>query len=140
MSSNESRSSDPHAAGAPADRGRLLFIDDEHLITTLAQRTLQKSWEVTCVPSATEALGLVDTREFDVVACDLMMPGMNGMAFAEELEFRNPALRAKTLFLTGGAVTAEAEAFLARPDVRFMSKPLSMKDLDAALRRLAGRE
>ena len=126
------------SSSAGVVRGRLLLIDDEPAIANLIQRSLQRSWDVTCFLSAVPALDILATREFDAIVCDLMMPVMDGMQFADELARRHPALRLRTLFLTGGAATASAEAFLARPDVRSMSKPLSMRDLDSALRDLAG--
>jgi len=115
---------------------RLLLIDDEPLIAALIQRSLRHSWHSTCTSSATAALELLQTEQFDVVICDLMMPGMTGMEFAEKLATLNPALRARTLFLTGGAMTTHAEEFLARSDVRHLTKPLRMADLDITLRAL----
>jgi len=125
---------------APSKGARLLLIDDEPMIAMLIQRSLQKSWDVTWLASGVDALERVKTEAFDVVVCDLMMPIMDGMQFAKELEVLNPSLRLRTMFLTGGAVNDASEQFLARPDVKYMSKPLSMKDLDAALKKLAGLE
>ena len=45
----------------------------------------------------------------------------------------DPSLRARTLFITGGATTHEAEQGLARADVRHLRKPLNIRDLDATL-------
>ena len=122
-----------------AEKARLLLIDDEPMIATLIQRSLQKSWDVTWLASAVDALERVKVETFDVIVCDLMMPIMDGMEFAKELATLNPGLRERTMFLTGGAVNDASEQFLARPDVRHMGKPLSMRDLDAALKKLAGR-
>jgi len=116
---------------------RLLLIDDEPLIAALIQRSLRHSWHSTCTSSATGALELLKSQSFDVVICDLMMPGMSGMEFAGKLEELNPSLRARTLFLTGGALDSEAEVFLARPDVCHMTKPLRMSELETTLQALA---
>lgn len=121
------------AQGPEPPKSRLLVVDDEPLITGLIERSLRRSWEITCASSAMAALDLTRTQSFDVVVCDLMMPVMTGMEFAEKLAGLNPALRARTLFLTGGAATPEAEVFLARSDVLHMTKPLRMADLDARL-------
>ncbi|MGV3711142.1 MAG: response regulator, partial [Gemmatimonas sp.] len=83
------------------------------------------------------AIAIIDAnptgRGFDVVLCDIMMPGVTGIEFAEMLATRDPVLRAHTLFLTGGAVTTEAVSFLERDDVRYLSKPVATKDLVAAI-------
>ena len=121
------------AHGPEPPKPRLLLVDDEPLIAGLIQRTLRRSWDITCASSASAGLELIRTQSFDAILCDLMMPVMTGMEFEEKLARLNPALRARTLFLTGGAATPEAEAFLARPDVRHLTKPLRMADLDARL-------
>ncbi|MCX6537674.1 MAG: response regulator [Acidobacteria bacterium] len=121
------------AQGPEPVKPRVLLVDDESLITSLIQRSLRRSWDITCASSAMAALDLIRTQPFDAIVCDLMMPVMTGMEFAEKLAGLNPLLRARTLFLTGGAATPEAEAFLARSDVRHMTKPLRMADLDARL-------
>jgi CheY-like chemotaxis protein len=121
------------APGAEIPKPKALLIDDEPAISGLMQRSLRKTWDVTIASSAASALDLIKVQPFDVVVCDLMMPEMTGMEFAERLAELNPSLRARTLFLTGGAATVEAETFLARADVRHLTKPLRMADLDTAL-------
>jgi signal transduction histidine kinase/ActR/RegA family two-component response regulator len=125
-------------APAPGVR-RALIVDDEPLVGKFFRSGLKATWAVTCAVAADEALALLDTETFDAIACDLMMPGMSGMEFAAELERRHPALRMRTMFLTGGAVTPAAEQFLDRPDVVYMTKPVRLRDLDARLRELADR-
>jgi len=41
------------------------------------------------------------------------------------------------VFLTGGAVTPDAEAFLARPDVRALTKPVNLAELSGLLESVA---
>jgi CheY-like chemotaxis protein len=67
-----------------------------------------------------------------------MMPGMSGMEFADKVASRLPALRARMLFITGGAMMPAAESFLARPDVRHLLKPLNLKTLVAELEDMLG--
>ncbi|MEI6669390.1 MAG: response regulator [Acidobacteriota bacterium] len=126
--------SSPPLTGAEPPKPRLLLIDDEPLISTLIQRSLRRSWDITCAPNAKVALEMIRDGAFDAVVCDLMMPEMTGMEFAAELAILNPALRERTLFLTGGAATIEAETFLGRPDVNHLIKPLLMADLDRQLK------
>jgi len=131
------------AEAAPAieqapERGRphVLVIDDEPMIADFLKSGLSRSWAVACAGDAAEALRLVSVQRFDAIVCDLMMPGMSGMELADVLAEQHPALRSRTVFLTGGAVTDSAEEFLDRPDVVYMMKPVRLKDLDAMLRSL----
>ena len=57
------------------------------------------------------------------------MPGISGVGLAEEVLRREPALRERMVFMTGGAVTPASESFLARKDVVCVSKPLDMRQL-----------
>ena len=70
-----------------------------------------------------------------------MMPGMSGIEVADAVSRRATRDCAqRMLFLTGGAVVPAAEAFLARPDVRHLTKPVKLPALNAALGRSRGGE
>jgi signal transduction histidine kinase/CheY-like chemotaxis protein len=129
------------AAPSPAPverRARVLIVDDDPLVLRMLSRALERWWQVTAVTSGEEALALAATEPFDAVVCDLMMPGMSGMEVCDELDKRHPALRRRTLFLTGGAVAQEAQDFLARADVRSLTKPVSPAVLSSTLHELLG--
>jgi signal transduction histidine kinase/ActR/RegA family two-component response regulator len=117
-------------------RPPVLVIDDEPMIADFLKSGLKRSWAVACAGNAADALHMVSRQPFEAVICDLMMPGMSGMELADVLARQHPALRRRTVFLTGGAVTESAEEFLERPDVVYMTKPVRLKDLDAMLRSL----
>jgi signal transduction histidine kinase/ActR/RegA family two-component response regulator len=112
---------------------RVLLVDDEPLVAKLLQRSLQRRWDVTTAASGAHALELLREKKYDAMVCDLMMPNLSGMELAEVVGRQNPELRARTVFLTGGAVTASAQSFLARPDVRYLQKPVSIAVLNDVL-------
>lgn len=119
-------------------RKRVLLIDDEPLVARVMARTLAPYCDVSVADSGTGAIAVLDAQDesappFDVVLCDLMMPGMTGIEFADFLDTRDPALRRRMLFLTGGAVTTAAADFLERDDVRFLSKPVGVQELVNAI-------
>ena len=100
------------ATGAP--RARILIIDDEPLVRRAIERSLEPEHDVVSAASAAEALaGWKRGEPFDLVLCDLMMPEMTGMEMAARLERSLPAMAARMVFLSGGAFTPEAAAFLA---------------------------
>ena len=119
-------------------RKRVLLIDDEPLVARVMARTLAPYCDVSIADSGSGAIAVLDAQDssappFDVVLCDLMMPGMTGIEFADFLYTRDPALRRRMLFLTGGAVTTAAADFLMRDDVRFLSKPVGVQELVSAI-------
>jgi CheY-like chemotaxis protein len=116
--------------------GRILLVDDEPIVVRMLSAALGRFWDVTTAASAREGLDLIDRHVFDAVVCDLMMPGMSGIEMADAVAQGHPRLRERMLFLTGGAVGSAAEAFLARPDVRHLTKPVKLPELNAALRQI----
>jgi CheY-like chemotaxis protein len=83
------------------------------------------------------ALALLDRGEtFDVMLCDLMMPGMSGADFHDEVERRWPALLGRILVVTGGAVTPRSQALLQRAVNRPLEKPFFATVLEARIAEL----
>ncbi len=123
-------------ARPPSRRGRILVVDDEALIGLAIRRTLGSKHEVVVTHRAAEALDrLASGERFDVIVCDLMMPEVTGMDLWEAVA---PEVRRRILFLTGGAFTELADAFLAREHPPVMVKPFDPEALRAEVaRRLA---
>jgi len=124
-------------------RGRVLVVDDEPMVATAVQRTLHREHDVVAVGSATEALARIGAGErFDVILCDLMMPQMTGMDLHDELRRVAPEQVARMIFLTGGAFTAGARAFLDQTPNLCLEKPFDTRQLRALIndrvRTLAG--
>ena len=72
-----------------------------------------------------------------MVFCDLMMKRMTGMDLSEALKARNPQVLAKVVFMTGGAFTPRARAFLDQHPEQIVEKPFNVVSETARrLRRL----
>jgi PAS domain S-box-containing protein len=121
----------PPAPPAPS-RGRLLIVDDEPLVGRALARLVASSHDVVVVTSGADALARLEAGEpYDLVLCDLMMPGLSGMELEARVAQAVPALVGRLVYMTGGAFTPAARAFLeaGRP---FLEKPIDA----AALRTL----
>jgi two-component system, cell cycle sensor histidine kinase and response regulator CckA len=115
---------------APTRRGRVLIIDDEDAVARALARVLKRDHDVFCETDARVALSRVRAGEaFDVIFCDLMMPSMTGMEFFEALHASHPAVAARVVFLTGGAFTPGAQAFLESTSNASLSKPVEPRAL-----------
>ncbi|HEY7724704.1 MAG TPA: hypothetical protein VH880_05190, partial [Anaeromyxobacteraceae bacterium] len=66
----------------------------------------------------------------------ILMPEMSGPEFHRELQTVDPGLARHTLFLTAGAFTAAARAFLELPEVTWLEKPFELDGLRSALGRV----
>ncbi len=63
---------------------RILFVDDEKRLLQGIKRILwnrKDEWNAEYVDKADQALEKMNESKYDVVVCDLKMPGMNGTAF-----------------------------------------------------------
>lgn len=108
----------------PAERARVLAIDDDPLVGRAITRVL-RGHDVKSVESAADALArLLDPNEhFDLVLCDLMMPGMTGRDLHATLEEQDPDRLDALVFMSGGAFTPELREFAERRDVKIIDKP-----------------
>ena len=127
-----------------AGRGRLLIVDDEEVSAGSLKRLLSNEHDVTVVTSGRAALEQLCAGEaFDVIVCDLMMPGTSGLDLHTELRRRAPELAERIIFLTGGAVSRRAQQFLETlgPLARghWFEKPCNLQELRAAIRRQIAR-
>jgi PAS domain S-box-containing protein len=119
-------------------RIRLLIVDDEITIASTLQRMLPQ-YEITTAVDAAEALALLrgDTW-FDVVLCDLMMPGVSGPELYAEATRSYPSLGSRFVFMTGGAFTDSAREFLERTRRPILTKPFSTLSACRVVEQVAG--
>jgi CheY-like chemotaxis protein len=116
--------------GPAARRGKVLVVDDERAIGTAIARTLGREHEVLHIAAATEALSrIAEGDHFDVILCDLMMPVMTGMDLHRELSHVAPEQAERMIFLTGGAFTPKARAFLDSVPNQRIEKPFDIRTL-----------
>jgi len=119
----------------PTLHGRILVIDDEPMVCLSLRRLLAGEGEVVAVTSAREALGQIASgQRFDVLLCDLMMPGMDAAALYDELCKVAPTQAERMVFMTGGAFTIRARDFLERVPNARVDKPFDVGALLALVR------
>ena len=108
-------------------RARVLVVDDEPPIANTLRELLAPEHEVVAATSGREALDAAHrSADFDVVFCDLIMPGMSGIDLYQRLREARPGLEQRIVFMTGGAFTTRAAEFLASVDNRRVEKPFSL--------------
>ena len=118
VSLRRARTALPSADAIPAEqrakrKGRILVVDDEPMLCSAVERILSVEHDVTVVQSARRALEILkDDAQFDVILSDLMMPQMTGIELHAALLKISPELAAKMIFMTGGAFSPSASAFL----------------------------
>ncbi len=128
---------EPPPISRPWIRGRVLVVDDEPAIVGSIVRLLGGDHEVVPMTSAREAHRLVQQgQRFDLIVSDLLMPEMTGMDLHAALLAIDPDQAARMLFLTGGAFTPAAAAFLDRTTNPRLIKPFGSHELRALVQSL----
>ena len=122
----------PEPAGSDASdrRPHVLIIDDEMPIRNALRRFFEKrGWVVEEAGDGEKGLHALMDRDscwFDVMVCDLRMPGMSGMELYAALAVRRPELLARLIFATGDVVSGEAAAFLQETHCPVLEKPYEL--------------
>ncbi len=113
---------------------RVLMVDDEPALGRSTQLLLAPQHDVVPVTTARDALARLAAGErFDVILCDLMMPEMSGIEFHDHIARTAPEYLGRIVFMTGGAFTDEARAFLASVGRPHIEKPFSETVLRSAI-------
>jgi two-component system cell cycle sensor histidine kinase/response regulator CckA len=96
----------------------ILVVDDEELIRGLVQRVLERRG-YTVVACHTAAEALAQSKPFDLLLVDLILPEMVGRELAETLRLRCPGL---PVVLMSGYLPADIE--MLPPPALFLQKPM----------------
>ena len=115
----------------------ILLVEDELAILEVIQKMLEDlGYTVIPMNAPGEAINVVENHsiKIDLLLTDVIMPEMNGRQLTSRLITRFPQL--KTLYMSGYPANVIAHHGVLDPDVAFIEKPFSSKDLAAKLREL----
>jgi CheY-like chemotaxis protein len=112
---------------------KILVIDDEEIIIKSFAKLLEKStYEVFIAKSGRDALIMNEEENFDLIICDMRMPGINGVETVKSIYkiLKNRGLNKPPLiFITGYAdKKSEKEAFELNP-AAYIYKPFDIADV-----------
>lgn len=114
---------------APASRRNILVVDDDPQLRALLEGVLGEKYEVRTVSSGEDALAEVQagSRQPDLVLCDVVMDGMNGIQCLEQLTARMPKLR--VIMMTVDNSTETVLNSLRKRAYDFLAKPFTLEEL-----------
>jgi signal transduction histidine kinase/ActR/RegA family two-component response regulator len=125
---------------AEGRRAKILIVDDEPSVSQALGRVL-RAHLVTIASSSEQALQLLATdRSYDIIFCDLMMPGMSGIELYEEVSRRWADVVERMVFVTGGAANELSQSFLDRVSNERIDKPFALKTVRELVSRLVLRD
>jgi two-component system, cell cycle sensor histidine kinase and response regulator CckA len=123
----------PPRRRSPSARRRILIIDDELLVRDALVRLLGADHDVLAAGSGEAGLAALQAGAFDVILCDVMMPGMNGREVHRRIAAEQPGVERRLVFISGGTFTPELDEFLATTTNRYLTKPFKLDEVFAAI-------
>lgn len=107
--------------------GRILVVDDEPAVLSSFRRIL-RNCDVTTEVDGREALRLLEEQDFDIVFCDIVMPGISGLELLERVRENGSTNAKKFVLMSGGNPDGEMDSCLLE-QTPFLRKPFSMSDV-----------
>lgn len=127
----------PKSASGSAPSKHVLVVEDEPTVARLIADVLgEEGHRVTTLLDSRQAIAQAEQGRYDLVICDLKMPGLDGRHFYQWLARTENPLRNRIIFVTGDTLTARTLEFLERNRLPYLPKPFRIDELKAAVHRL----
>jgi DNA-binding NtrC family response regulator len=111
---------------------KILVIDDERSIRNAIKEILEfEKYEVSLAADGIEGIAMIEQSEFDVILCDVKMPGKDGM---EVLQEAMQITETPFIVISGHGTIELAVEALKKGAYDYIAKPLDLNRLLIALR------
>jgi signal transduction histidine kinase/CheY-like chemotaxis protein len=129
------------STSSAARRYRVLLVEDDPGLRRAVGSLLRRHHDVIEAADGEEAIGvLASPNDIEVILCDLMMRGIDGMGVYEAVCRDHVELRPRFAFLTGGAFTEDAKKIITSGQVPVLQKPCTLKQICATVAMLGARK
>ncbi|HWF18578.1 MAG TPA: response regulator [Verrucomicrobiae bacterium] len=120
---------------------RLLLADDNPINQKVGLSVLSKlGYRADVVQNGLEVIRAVEQKPYDIILLDVQMPEMDGLEATRTICKRWPeAKRPRIIAMTGNALLGDREKCLEAGMDDYISKPVRISELQAALERWASR-
>lgn len=117
---------------------RVLIVDDVEANRRLAQLLLQRcGHESAAATSGLEAVAKALAGRYDVVLMDVQLPDIDGMEATRRIRKRLGAASPRIIAITANALPGDRERCLAAGMDAYLSKPIQLEALQAAIEQAA---
>jgi len=132
----------PHEEDSHAENGNIggaerlmLYIEDNPMNIALMEDIVEEmsGWKLIVTYTAELGLPLVESRCPDIVICDINLPGMGGIEAVKHLKMNENTRHIPVLALSADAASGTISRGLAAGFAAYLTKPVRLHDLGAAL-------
>jgi CheY-like chemotaxis protein len=132
---------DPNPSAKSIAAGRdllVLLAEDDEINRIVAQALLTKLGLQTAVAhNGREAIEMAASHDYDVILMDCMMPVVDGLQATRQIRVAEGARHVPIIAMTALAMPGDRERCLAAGMDDYLSKPIRLEALDAAIHRVA---
>ncbi len=112
----------------------ILAIDDEQVINDAIKRICAtEDLSVQTVTTAEEGLELLSKEKFRLIVSDIMLPGLDGFQFLDELNSRS--IKTPVIVISGFSTIENAVTVLKKGAIDFLPKPFTYEELMSGVHR-----
>lgn len=108
----------------------VLIIEDDPAVRSAYTKALQQhGFQVTSVSNAAEAMAVLETRGFNAILCDVILPGLEGTTFYERLVDRFEQMADRVVFVSGWGGDEKTRKLVQHTGRPFLTKPVDISQL-----------
>ncbi|MFA7227603.1 MAG: response regulator [Melioribacteraceae bacterium] len=112
----------------------ILIIDDEQVvIDSISKIAMMGDYSYETVMDAQSALEKISGEDFDLIICDIMLPGMDGFQFLSAIESKR--IDTPVIMTTGFSTIENAVKSLYSGAIEFVPKPFTVDELTSVIHR-----
>jgi CheY-like chemotaxis protein len=117
----------------------VLVIEDDESVRKLLERALSATYAVESVADGNAALRRLEAVPTpDVVVCDIMMPGLDGLSVARKAKSSPVARQVPFIFLTAKTAPTDVIQGIQAGARFYVTKPFKLDDLLQKVRKVIG--
>jgi DNA-binding NtrC family response regulator len=116
---------------------RMLIVEDSEMIVEILKNNFENKYIVETAANGEEGCRKTNIQYFDIIISDISMPVKNGIEFYKQASKQDPNIGKRFLFYTG--LPAEYGGFLEKLNMRYMTKPASLEEIEQAVEDILSR-
>jgi DNA-binding NtrC family response regulator len=115
-------------------KGRILVVDDDHLMREFLDETLRRAdYSVDLASTGDEGIEKIKSKEYDVILSDIRMPKVSGMELLKAVRENSP--QSKIMLMTAYGTIENAVEAMKSGAFDYITKPFSADDIELKIKR-----
>lgn len=119
---------------------RILVVDDEEDQLDVMRHILGDKYSVVGVNSGKDAIDRLEKEKYDLVVCDVKMPGIDGSGVYDWIREHRPFMERRILFSTGDMLGPKAEKIIGKIGDNYIIKPYNVEEFLRKIEEILGQD